>query len=127
VKAEGTLNPVKEVCFICGYRMGVQFLGPLPTGSKLPQAVASDSPCAKCEGFMKEGVVLVSIMDGDTSHRTRTGAIAVLTERSIRSLFSHYLTKKLIRDRFGFVEDSVWDALKLPRGILGNSQEKAEA
>lgn len=78
-------------------------------------------PCAKCEGFMKQGIILISVDEekskDDPQNPYRTGGWVVVTEDFIRRTFGpDELLQNVLRMRVAFMPDDAWDKLGLPRG-----------
>jgi len=87
--------------------------------------------CQECRGWMKQGIVLISVRDDATDKPNpedvyRTGCIAVVKDDAIKRMLggSPELLQKALSRRMLFVHDGVWDKVGLPRE---NSGEKEEA
>lgn len=110
------VNPSLMLCYFCGQPSGVALLG-ANRGQEAPrQGVYDMEPCPKCEALMKDGIILISVRDGDAAHEPyRTGNMVVVTEEAIRRIVTPTgLADELIRKRVAFVPDAVWVKLDLP-------------
>lgn len=140
---EHGINPSVALCFFCMKEMGIALLGRLPNDAEAPrQGVWTTAPCEKCEKCMSLGVILISVKDESieqmnreqenfTRHHAhnrkklyipnpyRTGGWCVVKDNVIkRMVTSPELADQIIRVRFCFVPDTVWDNVQLPRGPL---------
>jgi hypothetical protein len=69
-------------------------------------------PCDKCKGWMKDGIILISVKDNTSS---RTGRMCVIKEEAFRRIVSDKsLVSWGIKKRFMFIADSVLDLIGLP-------------
>ena len=65
---------------------------------------------------MKQGIILVSIRDGESSSNLyRTGGFVVIKEDAVKRFSTPEMFESVKKARFAFIEDSIWDALGLPR------------
>lgn len=116
------VNPAIPLCFFCGEpKNEVVLAGRLPEDAEAPRhAVWDRRPCDTCTGYMKQGVILISVKDGeegkgDNPHRT--GSWVVVTEDALRrTVQPSQLAERIIRTRVAFIPDTVWDLIGLPRG-----------
>lgn len=85
----------------------------------LPKLACYDKePCDKCKEYMKQGIILISVRDGESGDNPyRTGGWIVIKEEAAHRIFKDVDFSR----RVAFVPDSVWDTIGLPRG----EQEKA--
>lgn len=115
------VNPSVMQCFFCGESCGVVLFGVLPGDQEAPrQAVLDREPCSKCQGYMAQGVMLVQVRDNETGDNPyRTGHLAVVTEDAIRRMLNIGLADEIVRTRFAFVPQTVWQQLGLPEGAGG--------
>lgn len=113
------LNPSLGVCFVCGQEDGsVVIPGRLPDDAEAPRrAVWTREPCETCLGYMVQGIILISVRDGENGDNPyRTGGWAVVTEVGLRGVMSVGPTlEAACQKRMAFVPDRVWDGLGLPR------------
>ena len=75
--------------------------------------IINKEPCNKCAEYMKKGVILISVRDDDPEYRT--GGFAVVTDEGIRRAFPKEQAETLIKMRAGFIADSLWEMLGLPK------------
>jgi len=104
-------------CFFCGETKEIllqkQFRKILPSS-----AVYNKEPCDKCKKYMKQGIILISIRNGETdmTNPYRTGMITVVTTETIEKIItSENLKQTILKERVAFVPDDAWDAIGLPR------------
>ncbi len=120
------LNPSMGVCFICGEDSGEIIIPGLitkknnlghPEEAEAPRrAVWHKEPCPKCKEYMKQGIILLSVRNGENGDNPyRTGKFVVIKEEAMKRMIS---TKELLTDvlkkRMCFIEDKVWNNLGLP-------------
>lgn len=114
------VNPSLMVCPVCGEEYGVALLGRLPGDAEAPRrAVYENKPCDKCKEYMKQGVILISVRDGEegSDNPYRTGGWVVVKREAIRRIVtSPELAEEICAKGVAYVPDSVWDMLGLPRG-----------
>jgi hypothetical protein len=81
--------------------------------NSLPKLACYDKePCDKCKEYMKQGIILISVRDGEGGDNPyRTGGWTVIKEEAVRRMFKDVDLYK----RVAFVHDSVWDMVGLPR------------
>ncbi len=109
------INPAIPICFYCGEEKNEIILaGYIKGDMEAPKnSVWNMEPCDKCTEYMKMGIILMSVEDNaDEQNPYRTGKLAVITEESVKRIFTDY--EKILECRFAFIEDSVWEELKLP-------------
>jgi hypothetical protein len=115
------LNPVIPRCFFCGERKNEVVLPGLLEGDvEAPRdAVWDHTPCDQCQQYMREGIIVISVRDGESGDNPyRTGGWCVLTEAAVRRLIQPAsLVDAIVKKRVAFVPDQVWDLLGLPRGV----------
>ena len=114
------LNPVIPRCFFCGARKNEVVLPGLLEGDVgAPRdAVWDHEPCDQCQQYMKDGIILISVRDGESGPNPyRTGGWCVLKEAAVRKLIQPAsLVNAIVEKRVAFVPDRVWELLGLPRG-----------
>lgn len=98
-----SLKTQREWCFYCD---------PLgPCGE-----VKAFNQCDICRANMKEGIVLVSKTAPDETVQKRTGFRTMVSEKWVRQKVSPpSFAEKIIRERFSFVSDQVWEMLGLKK------------
>lgn len=101
-------------CFFCGepkYLLLDRRLKPTFARS----GVYDQEPCDKCKEFMTQGIILISVRDGESGDNPyRTGGWVVIKEEAAKKMFTD--DRLLGKVRCIFVEDTTWDKLGLPRG-----------
>jgi len=114
------VNPAIPRCYFCGKpKNQVILAGKLPKDAEAPQDAIWDSdPCDECLGYMKQGVILISVRVGEQGDNPyRTGGWVVVRDEAIRRMVQpEELSEKILKERVAFVPDDAWDALGLPRG-----------
>jgi hypothetical protein len=117
------VNPAVPVCFYCWKEKNEVILaGKIGEEDiEAPKGKVWDmEPCEGCKGWMKEGVILISVKDGETGGSPwRTGGWVVVKEEAVKRMFQGEIMDGLLRVRVGYVEDKVWDMVGLPRGTMG--------
>lgn len=86
--------------------------------------VVDMTPCSKCDGYMQQGVILISISDDTTKEDMkgpmpnpyRTGGWVVVTREYVERAFSGSMLDFALSNKFMFITDEAWDAIGLPRG-----------
>lgn len=113
-------NPSIAICHICGEETGEIVLpGRLKGDVEAPRrAVWNKEPCKQCKGWMGQGIILISVRDGEAGENPyRTGKIAVVTEAAMRKVITTQdLADDIARKRVCFVPDTVWEQVGLPVG-----------
>jgi hypothetical protein len=109
------VNPSLAACCVCGNYTGeLLLLGRLPNDAEAPRRiVVSDTPCATCQEYMQQGVVLVEVQDGKpvpNLQPRRTGRIAVVTAEAFDRIFT---PSSLRAHGWAFVSATVWAAVGL--------------
>lgn len=117
------VNPSVEQCFSCMKDVGVVLFGQIRGSgdAEAPRRVCLDTePCNECKGYMKRGVILVSVDESKTEDEKnpyRSGGWIVIKVEAIKRLpFPEEIIKDILDKRIAFIADPVWDALGLPRG-----------
>lgn len=110
------VNPAIPVCYLCGEdKNEIILAGRLPNDEEAPRkAVWDNKPCDKCKEYMKAGVILISVKDGDGgSNPYRTGGWCVVKDEAVKNIFDE--DTPAIKSRVAFIEDTAWDTIGLPR------------
>ena len=114
------LNPAIPYCFYCNKAKNEVILAGVFGGKEAPRAAVWDlRPCDACADFMKQGVILISVKDGeDGGNPYRTGGWCVVKDEAIERMISNTDLREhiILRARVAFVPDEAWDFLGLPRG-----------
>ena len=111
------VNPTIPLCFFCRVpKNEVILAGRLPGDVEAPHAVWDKRPCDECAGFMKQGVICLSVRDGESGDNPyRTGRFAVLTDDAIRWLIAPpELVAAVLKHRVCFIPDEAWAMLGIP-------------
>lgn len=108
-------------CFFCGEQKNLIIMNSsinTYAAKKVNDAhnkVIDMEPCDECKKLMKQGVMLVSVKDGsDQTNPYRTGNLAVMKDEAIQRIVEPPMAEILLKKRFGFVEDSMWNLMGLP-------------
>lgn len=108
------LAPVMPICYVCGKEKGeIALLGAAWKGKEEPpmHMVLDKTPCEECQGWMKQGIILISVRDGEKGEEPyRTGKWVVVKREAAEKVF----TEDILKSRMAFVEDSVWEKIGLP-------------
>jgi hypothetical protein len=89
---------------------------PSPDMSKYHGKVIDFIPCDTCQGYMKQGVILVSVQDGQQGNENpyRTGGWWVITLKAAQRMFPSKAEQwNDWHKRFAFIEDEVAKAVGL--------------
>lgn len=113
------VNPAIPVCFLCQEKKNEIILCGRLKGAdeQAPQnAVWDMEPCDKCKEWMAQGIILISVRDGETDMKNpyRTGGWTVIKEEAFRRMFKG--CDEVLKKRVAFLPDEVWNAVGLPRG-----------
>lgn len=127
------VNAAIPLCFFCGEpKNEVILAGRLKGDMEAPHSAVWDRrPCDKCAGLMTQGVMLLSVRDGESGDNPhRTGAMVVVRDDVIRRLVGpEELVEQIIKSRVCFVPDEAWDKMGLPRGAVekeDNAQKESD-
>ena len=110
------VNPSIPVCYFCNQEKNELILaGRMKEDAEAPRkAVWNMIPCDKCKEFMKQGIILISVKDGEGGRNPyRTGGWVVVKEEAAKRMFGE--TNRILETRVGFLEDTAWDTIGLPR------------
>lgn len=110
------VNPAVPLCYFCNQEKNELILaGRLEEDKEAPHKAVWDMiPCDKCKEFMKQGIILISVKDGESGKNPyRTGGWVVVKEEAAKRMFGE--TNRIIETRIGFVEDETWNTIGLPR------------
>jgi hypothetical protein len=127
------VNPTMTQCFLCGESKEILLVGsatkrfkdagvPVSDDGKMPMSIGAidKEPCQKCEGYMKQGIILISTRDGEegSDDPYRTGGWLVVKEDAVKrmGLKSPALEERILKQRVCFIPDEAWDFFGLPRG-----------
>jgi hypothetical protein len=106
----GKMKPLKDVD---GYV--------LDHDPEAPRGMVLDKePCDECGALMGRGIILVSVRDGEQGNNPyRTGGWVVAKDDLVeRMVTTKELADRILKSRFAFIPDEVWDVVGLPRGPI---------
>ena len=113
------VNPSMYQCFICGENIGLVLFGSgYGKDEEAPRSVGAIDmePCDTCKGHMQQGVILISVRDGESGPNPyRTGGWCVVKDDAIRRIFHGEVVDSVLSKRVCFVPDQAWDQIGLPR------------
>lgn len=103
-------------CFFCGESKEVlldrRLYNTLPH-----RAVYNHEPCDKCKELMTQGVMFISVRNGEqpSNNPFRTGKMCVIKDDAVRRMpVSPELLESTLKKRVCFIEDAVWEKLGFP-------------
>lgn len=105
-----------DLCFLCHEPKGIVLDWRLR--NSLPrQACYNKEPCDKCAEWMKQGVILISVRDGESGDNPyRTGGWPVVKDEALRRIVGDSeRLDEILKARVCFIDDTTWDLIKLPR------------
>jgi hypothetical protein len=107
------VNPTIPTCFLCGKDKNEIILLGAAYKEEAPMHMVFDKePCDKCKEYMKQGIILISVRDGESGDNPyRTGGWVVVKEEALKKVIDD---PKLLEKRMMFVPDSAWKILRLP-------------
>ena len=112
------LNPSISKCFYCGEDKGIILFGKTKGDQKAPHyGVFDREPCSSCQKFMEEGIILISVRDGERGKTEphRSGKFVVIKrEAFLPQIFPVELRESIKNKGCCFIEDSDWKQLGLP-------------
>ena len=125
------VNPTMTQCFYCGKDDKILLIGnkvkkwieaglcDLDGAMHRSVGVVDMEPCQNCKEYMKAGIILISVKDGSSQENPfRTGGFAVIKESAIFNFLGEgELYHQVIKHRFCFVEDKIWNNSGLPKTI----------
>ena len=115
--SERTLEFALTKCFLCGGDNEIIMNKVLTKRNakkvrELNGKVINKHPCPKCEEYMKQGVILISVRDGETGDNPyRTGDFVVVKDTALQG----EVWEQARKSRVCFVPDSIWEKLGLPK------------
>lgn len=110
------VNPTIPKCFFCGDdKNEIILCGMLVDDKEAPRGMVFDKiPCDQCAEYMRQGIMLISVQDGEEGKENpyRTGKINVVRDDAIRRIVSpESLANQIIEKRCAFIPDSAWKVL----------------
>lgn len=109
-------------CFFCGEGKDILIAtryrpdgSPVKDLSQFDGKVVDQEPCPKCAELMKQGVILISVRDGESGDNPyRTGGFWVIKDDSVRRIINlPELAEQIINRRVCFVPDEACKAMGL--------------
>lgn len=111
-------------CYFCGGGAEILIDRRMRNTLSRNMGVRSMEPCNECKGYMKQGVILMSISDDTTEEQMkgpmpnpyRTGGWVVIRDEAISKIFDEKFAAFALKYRFCFITDEAWDRMGIPRG-----------
>lgn len=105
-------------CYVCGEdsdillsRRGLISKEAIDRFESMHGKVVTKEPCSKCQDYIKQGIILISVKDGESGDNPyRTGGWAVVKQEAAEKIFNGIDFNK---QRICFVEDEVWNRVGL--------------
>jgi hypothetical protein len=129
------LNPTIPRCFVCGEDKNEIILAGLKgeriakemghSDGQMPMSgICFDkTPCEKCQGYMKQGIIVISIRAGsDNDNPYRTGGWWVVKEdlfMRMRTIQNNALINNVLKRRVAFMDDQVCEQIGLKKQNKG--------
>lgn len=90
----------------------------------LPQnAVYDKIPCDKCKGYMKQGIIFISVKAGsDKENPYRTGGWWVVKEDFVKRVIKGKMLRDVLKQRVCFIEDEVCEKIGLTKHKGGKNE-----
>jgi hypothetical protein len=111
-------------CFYCGEPSGILLDRRLR--NTLPrQAVYDREPCDKCKSLLSQGVMFISVRDGEpkSDNPYRTGKLSVIRDDAVKRMpIDEELKKLILKSRVCFIPDEVWAKLGFPTENIDNTK-----
>ena len=140
------VNPAIPICFWCNEEKNMLYLpGQMKGDIEAPRNSVWDmEPCDNCRDLMDQGIILISVKDGEMEKEEearqrakaeyesrhvasrkksfqyipnpyRTGGWVVMKEDAFTRIFQGDVVNQILSMRWSFVPDEVWDMVGLPR------------
>lgn len=123
------VNPTMTRCFYCGKEDKIILVGNKTSKWKEAGLCSADGemakcvgvidmePCPECAKYMKDGIILISVRDGESgTNPFRTGGFAVITEDALLQFLGEgELFHQVLKHRFCFVDNTIWNESGLPK------------
>jgi hypothetical protein len=109
------LNPMVEICRLCGNETGSLLLLGNNCKTEAPRVGAmQDSVCDKCADVMKVGIMFVEVRNGESGDNPyRTGNIWGLKEEAAERFIIEPMWTQVKKSRVCFIEQSTANQLGL--------------
>ena len=81
--------------------------------------VTDMEPCDECKEFMRQGVILISVRDGEpqSDNPFRTCGWWVIKDEAIKRIFPDELAASAVKRRVMFIEDGACDKIGLKKDV----------
>ncbi len=115
ISAKHGVNPAIPVCFFCGKdKNEIVLPGRIGGHQDLEapkHAVWNKEPCDECKGWMAQGVILISVRDGESGDNPyRTGRWVVVTDEALKRVIKPGpLLENALKNRMAFMPDEAWE------------------
>jgi hypothetical protein len=113
------VNPAVPKCFFCNRdKKEIILFGRMKDDVEAPHGKVIDKePCAECKKWMEQGIILISVRDGEEGDNPyRTGRWVVVKDEAIKRFNPPEFVEEVLKKRIAFVPDQVWTMLGLPKG-----------
>lgn len=113
------LNPSLSKCHLCGEPKDIILFGSGLKGEAPHESYFDKKPCRNCRDLLKQGVMLISVRDGEKiGNPFRTGKLVVITDEGFRKTFG-----AIPPERVAYIEDSVGEQAGLWRFCDGENKD----
>ena len=111
-------NVALTKCFLCGCDSDILLATkynkkgePIHDMKKYHGKVVNTKPCQKCEEYIKQGVILISVRNDakDAYDAFRTGGFAIIKREALKEMGF-----EIPKCGFAFIQDSLWERMGLP-------------
>jgi len=105
-----------STCYLCGETK--EILLDTRLRNKLPHSACYDKePCTKCKDYMKQGIIIISVRDGEFGDNPyRTGGWWVVKEQVIIDIIHDEEPRNnILKERVLFMGDKVCDNIGLKK------------
>lgn len=108
--------PTVLTCPVCAEESGVAPPDRLANDREAPARSLDHGPCEQCVKYMEQGIVLVSVRDGESGQNPyRTGRLCVVTKDFVeREIENEVVRREVLQRRVAFVGDKAWASMGLP-------------
>jgi len=105
-----------ELCYFCHEGKGVLLHRRMVKKFPLQGAVYNQEPCDKCAEHMKDGIILISVRDGEGGQNPyRTGGWVVIKKEAFARIFGDSSIGEAAANKgAAFIENEAWNKLGLP-------------
>lgn len=85
----------------------------------LQTGVYDKEPCDKCKEYMRQGIILISVKDGESGDNPyRTGIWVVVREEAVKHMFEgQEILNSVLQRRMSFIEDTVCERLGITAAV----------